>query len=326
MVFIEFQINGQPFQAINGGPEFPFTEAVSFSIACANQDEVDYYWDTLTEEGEPSQCGWLKDKYGVSWQVVPTVLTELLRDADRERAGQVMRRMLQMTKLDVAELQAAYERGRGEIGRKEKRTRRGFRDSTSRRITVDRLSEKETHMARTSTYLNFARSTEEAFNFYKSVFGTEFVGEIARFGDVPAQEGQPPMSDDDKQLVMNVQLPILGGHLLMGTRRPGIDGLSAQPGEQRLHLPRPGHAGRGRHAVRRALGGGKVEMAMQEMFWGDYFGSLVDKFGVQLDDQLHEQDVAARRKGLARSLRCGGKPLTVGFAMTRPRADLRDSQ
>ena len=114
VVFIEFQINGQPFQAINGGPEFSFTEAVSFSIPCANQDEVDYYWDTLTQDGgEPGQCGWLKDKYGVSWQVVPRVLTELLRDADRERAGQVMRRMLQMAKLDVAELQAAYEREKG---------------------------------------------------------------------------------------------------------------------------------------------------------------------------------------------------------------------
>jgi len=114
VVFIEFQINGHPFQAINGRPEFSFTEAVSFSIACANQEEVDYYWDTLTREGEPSQCGWLKDKYGVSWQIVPTVLMELMRDADREKAGQVMRRMLQMTKLDIAELQAAYEAGKGE--------------------------------------------------------------------------------------------------------------------------------------------------------------------------------------------------------------------
>ena len=112
-------------------------------------------------------------------------------------------------------------------------------------------------MARTSTYLNFARSTEEAFNFYKSVFGTEFVGGIARFGDVPVQEGQPAMSDDDKQLVMNVQLPILGGHLLMGTDAPESMGFQAQPGEQRLHLPRPGHPGRGRHAVRRALGRGQ---------------------------------------------------------------------
>jgi len=108
VVFIEFQINGQPFQAINGGPEFPFTEAVSFAIECASQDEVDYYWDTLVQDGEPSQCGWLKDKYGVSWQIVPRVLNDLLRDADRERAGQVMRRMLQMVKLDIAELQAAY--------------------------------------------------------------------------------------------------------------------------------------------------------------------------------------------------------------------------
>ncbi len=108
VVFIEFQINGQPFGAINGGPEFQFTEAVSFSIECANQDEVDYYWNTLTKDGEPSQCGWLKDKYGVSWQVVPRILFDLMRDDDRGRAGQVMRRMLQMTKLDIAELQAAY--------------------------------------------------------------------------------------------------------------------------------------------------------------------------------------------------------------------------
>ena len=112
--FIEFQLNGRPFQAINGGPEFSFTEAISFSIVCADQAEVDYYWDTLTQGGEPGPCGWLKDKYGVSWQVVPALLTELLRDADQERAGRVMRRMLQMEgKLDVAELQAAYE-GAGE--------------------------------------------------------------------------------------------------------------------------------------------------------------------------------------------------------------------
>jgi len=109
VVFIEFEINGQPFQAINGGPEFPFSEAVSFAIECKNQAEVDYYWDTLTEGGAPSECGWLKDKYGVSWQVVPRVLNEMLRDANRERAGQAMRRMLQMSKLDVAELQAAFD-------------------------------------------------------------------------------------------------------------------------------------------------------------------------------------------------------------------------
>ena len=109
VVFVEFEINGQPFQAINGGPEFSFSEAVSFAIECADQAEVDRYWDALTDGGEPSQCGWLKDRYGVSWQVVPRALNELLRDADREKAGRVMRRMLQMTKLNVAELQAAYD-------------------------------------------------------------------------------------------------------------------------------------------------------------------------------------------------------------------------
>ena len=85
-------------------------------------------------------------------------------------------------------------------------------------------------MAQTSTYLNFARITEEAFNFYKSVFGTEFVGGISRFGDIPAQEGQPEMSEDDKQLVMNVQLPILGGHLLMGTDAPESMGFQLNQG------------------------------------------------------------------------------------------------
>ncbi len=107
---VEFELNGQRFVALNGGPEFTFNESISFQIHCHDQEEVDYYWSALTDGGEPSQCGWLKDRYGVSWQVVPTVLTELLRDADRERAGRVMRRMLQMTKLDVAELQAAYNR------------------------------------------------------------------------------------------------------------------------------------------------------------------------------------------------------------------------
>jgi uncharacterized glyoxalase superfamily protein PhnB len=96
-------------------------------------------------------------------------------------------------------------------------------------------------MARTSTYLNFARSTEEAFNFYKSVFGTEFVGGIARFGDIPAQEGQPEMSEDDKQLVMNVQLPILGGHLLMGTDAPESMGFQLSKGTTSTSASTPTH-------------------------------------------------------------------------------------
>ena len=108
VVVVDFEINGQPFQAFNGGPMFTFSEAISFVVECANQAEVDDYWDTLTKEGEESQCGWLKDKYGVSWQIVPRVLNELLRDADREKAGKVMRRFLQMRKLDIAELQSAY--------------------------------------------------------------------------------------------------------------------------------------------------------------------------------------------------------------------------
>jgi len=108
VVFMEFELNGQPFQAINAADVFPFTEAVSFSIECENQKEVDHYWNALVDGGEESQCGWLKDRYGVSWQIVPKQLNEYLRDDDRIRAGQVMRKMLQQQKIVIAELDAAY--------------------------------------------------------------------------------------------------------------------------------------------------------------------------------------------------------------------------
>lgn len=109
VMYIDFQLNGQPFQAINGGPLFHFTEAISFAIECADQAEVDYYWNALTADGgEPGPCGWLKDKYGVSWQVTPKQLGEMLRSEDRARASQAIRKMLTMHKLDIAELEAAY--------------------------------------------------------------------------------------------------------------------------------------------------------------------------------------------------------------------------
>jgi PhnB protein len=136
-------------------------------------------------------------------------------------------------------------------------------------------------VARTSTYLNFARSTEEAFNFYKSVFGTEFVGGIARFGDIPAQEGQPPISDDDKLLVMNVQLPILGDHLLMGTDAPESMGFQLNQGNNVYICLDPDTRAEADRLFAALSDGGEVEMGMEEMFWGDYFGSLVDKFGMR---------------------------------------------
>ncbi len=105
---VEFELDGQPFVGLNGGPVFSFTEAVSFSVACADQDEVDRYWDTLIGDGgEPSMCGWLKDRYGLSWQIVPVRLPELLADPDPARAARAMQAMLQMRKLDVAALEAA---------------------------------------------------------------------------------------------------------------------------------------------------------------------------------------------------------------------------
>ena len=108
---VEFELNGQRFVGINGGPQFKFDEAVSFQITCEDQDEVDYYWDRLSEGGEEGQCGWLKDKYGLSWQVVPTGMEELFTDPDPERARRAMQAMLKMRKLDVAALRSAAEGG-----------------------------------------------------------------------------------------------------------------------------------------------------------------------------------------------------------------------
>ncbi|GAA2449353.1 VOC family protein [Streptomyces glaucus] len=106
---VEFTANGQKFVALNGGPEFTFNEAISFQILCADQAEVDHYWTRLTEGGgEEGPCGWLKDRYGVSWQVVPERLVEMTTDPDQEKAGRATRAMLSMGRLDIAALEKAY--------------------------------------------------------------------------------------------------------------------------------------------------------------------------------------------------------------------------
>jgi predicted 3-demethylubiquinone-9 3-methyltransferase (glyoxalase superfamily) len=111
---ITFQLEGQAFTALNGGPHFKFTEAISFLVNCKTQEEVDELWEKLSEGGEKGQCGWLKDKYGLSWQIVPTVLGEMLQDKDPEKSKRVMHAMLQMHKIDIKRLKQAYERlGRG---------------------------------------------------------------------------------------------------------------------------------------------------------------------------------------------------------------------
>jgi len=106
---VAFLLEGQEFTALNGGPEFQFTEAVSFLVNCENQEEVDELWDKLSEGGEQGPCGWLKDKYGLSWQVVPTTLGEMLNDEDPKKAERVMAAMLQMKKIDIQALNQAYE-------------------------------------------------------------------------------------------------------------------------------------------------------------------------------------------------------------------------
>jgi predicted 3-demethylubiquinone-9 3-methyltransferase (glyoxalase superfamily) len=106
---VEFELEGQKFVALNGGPHFKFTEAVSFVVNCYNQEEVDYFWEKLSAGGQEVQCGWLKDKYGLSWQVVPIILPELLKDKDPAKAKRVMEAMLQMKKIDIPTLKRAAE-------------------------------------------------------------------------------------------------------------------------------------------------------------------------------------------------------------------------
>ena len=109
---VTFELDGQRFVALNGGPEFTFSEAISFQIPCADQAEVDYYWDAFAEGGEPGPCGWIKDRFGLSWQVVPSALMDLLNDSDPKVAEAVMAAMLTMGKIEVAELEAARDAAR----------------------------------------------------------------------------------------------------------------------------------------------------------------------------------------------------------------------
>ena len=120
-----FRLGGQEFMALNGGPQFEFTPAISFFVSCEGQDEVDHLWDRLVEGGSPGQCGWLVDRFGLSWQIVPTALGQLMGDPDPERAGRVMHAMLAMTKIEIAGLRDAYEGTQGETV-----------TSTDRQVTV----------------------------------------------------------------------------------------------------------------------------------------------------------------------------------------------
>jgi predicted 3-demethylubiquinone-9 3-methyltransferase (glyoxalase superfamily) len=108
---VSFELDGQPFIALNGGPHFKFTEAISFSVDCKTQEEVDKYWQKLSEGGQEVQCGWLKDKYGLSWQINPTILGEMLSDPDPQKSKRVTEAMLKMKKIDIAGLKRAYDLG-----------------------------------------------------------------------------------------------------------------------------------------------------------------------------------------------------------------------
>ena len=136
-------------------------------------------------------------------------------------------------------------------------------------------------MARTSTYLNFTDTTEEVFNYYKSIFGGEFVGGIARFGDIPPQQGTPPLAEADRHLVMHIELEILGGHHLMGTDAPESMGFKVNVGNN-VHINlEPDTKEEATRLFTALSAGGKITMPLQDMFWGAYYGSCTDKYGVQ---------------------------------------------
>lgn len=135
-------------------------------------------------------------------------------------------------------------------------------------------------MATVSTYLNFQRNTEEAFNFYKSVFGGEFTGGISRFGEIPASENMPPLPEEDKNLVMHIALPILGGHYIMGTDAPESMGFKITYGNNVYLTLAPDSREETDRLFKALSEGGKIEQELQDMFWGDYYGSCKDKFGV----------------------------------------------
>ncbi|HEY1006221.1 MAG TPA: VOC family protein [Sphingobacteriaceae bacterium] len=136
-------------------------------------------------------------------------------------------------------------------------------------------------MASVGTYLNFPGNTEEAFLFYRSVFGGEFSAPIARFGDIPPQEGAPEIAEQDKNMVMHVSLPILDGHLLMGTDAPESMGYQVAPGNNVYISLQPDTRAETRRLFDALSAGGSVSMELQDMFWGDYYGSCTDRFGVQ---------------------------------------------
>ncbi len=135
-------------------------------------------------------------------------------------------------------------------------------------------------MAAVGTYLNFSRNTEEAFNFYKSVFGGEFAGGISRFRDIPPSDEMPPIAEADKNLVMHIALPILGGHMLMGTDAPESMGFKMNFGNNVYISLHPDTRKETKRLFDALSAGGKVEMELQDVFWGDYYGSCSDKFGV----------------------------------------------
>ncbi len=137
-------------------------------------------------------------------------------------------------------------------------------------------------MARTSTYLNFARNTEEVFNYYKTIFNSNFGADgFSRFGDMPPMEGMPPMPEADKNLVMHVELPILGGHVLMGTDAPESMGFKVNFGNNVYINLEPDTKAETKKLFDSLSAGGTITMELQDMFWGAYFGSCTDKFGVQ---------------------------------------------
>ena len=247
-----FTLAGLEFAAMDSALEhdFGFNEAISFMVSCDTQDEIDFFWERLSAVPEAEQCGWLKDRFGVSWQVVPSILGELLGGGTAE--------------------QTAGHRG---VSPDEEVRHRGAEAGVRRSGGAGGRGPMTVH-----TYLNFGGNAQEAFDFYRSVFGGEFAS-VVRFGDFPMEGVTIAAEDEDK--IMHIGLPIGEGDLLMASDALESLGQRVVQGNNVYVSVHPTSQDEADRVFEALSEGAEIEMPIADAPWGDYFGSLKDRFGVQ---------------------------------------------
>jgi predicted 3-demethylubiquinone-9 3-methyltransferase (glyoxalase superfamily) len=237
-----FELNETKFMALNGGPHFNFTPANSYVITCDTQEEIDHYWEKLGDGGKYSQCGWLDDKFGVSWQIVPAILGELM--SNPEKSQKVTEAFMQMTKFDIQKL-----------------------------INVKKT---EIWLLLILTLISMAMPKKHSI-FYKSVFGGEFA-KVMRFKDMASDEF--PVAEHEANKIMHIALPI-GKNVLMANDVPEILGKTNE-NENRSKISISAESKEEANKLFNGLSaGGQIEMHMEDSPWGSYFGMFRDKYGIE---------------------------------------------